>query len=477
MCNNADLIALQAYPDPMLLQFSVSNFRCFRQHQTLSLAASSHDRSLPENRIEREFPGVKSRFWLKGAAIYGANASGKSTMLEALGALRNLVIGSAARTDPEDPIPEIEPFALTPSEPESPTTFTIAFATGETRFEYRLAATRKRIWHESLRAFPEGKAQVWYARDWSPESGTYAWSPDRPTGFERDRRLERDTLGNVLFLSKHISSNRSELEPVFRWFKNQLLFLDLSTRAFLSFDQTLRQIERGTDLAQAILSVLRHADVGITGARTVDYAPPKEMLDLIQRMPKELQEDFRKQSFRRPELLHRAGAAEVPLPYDSESAGTQRLFALAGPWLEILANGRTVLMDELETSMHPLLVAELLRLLFSGKTNPNGAQILFTTHNPLLLDPTLLRRDQIWFTDKNREGEARIYPLTDYSPRNRESLVRGYLSGRYGGIPFLPGGLTGTRAGFERTEATDEIPDRTPKTRRRKSEAGVEAPA
>ena len=90
------------------------------------------------------------------------------------------------------------------------------------------------------------------------------------------------------------------------------------------------------------------------------------------------------------------------------------------------------------------MVRELLRLFFSATENPNGAQILFTTHNPLLLDATLLRRDQVWFTDKDADGEAHLYPLTDYSPRKGESLVRGYMSGRYGAVPFVPAGLLGS---------------------------------
>ena len=147
----------------------------------------------------------------------------------------------------------------------------------------------------------------------------------------------------------------------------------------------------------------------------------------------------------KPELTHRgSGATELPLPWESESAGTHRFFGLAGPWLDILSKGYTVCVDELETSMHPLMVRELLRLFFSATENPNGAQILFTTHNPLLLDATLLRRDQVWFTDKDANGEAHLYPLTDYQPRKGESLVRGYLSGRYGAVPFVPAGLLGS---------------------------------
>ena len=134
----------------------------------------------------------------------------------------------------------------------------------------------------------------------------------------------------------------------------------------------------------------------------------------------------------------------MPLGWDRESAGTHRLFALVGPWLHILKSGLTVCVDELETSMHPLMVRELLRLFFTDQENPNRAQIIFTTHNPLLLDSTLIRRDQVWFTDKDDEGKAHLYPLTDYEPRVGESLVRGYLAGRYGAVPFVPEGLLGT---------------------------------
>jgi AAA15 family ATPase/GTPase len=145
------------------------------------------------------------------------------------------------------------------------------------------------------------------------------------------------------------------------------------------------------------------------------------------------------------------GKVEIALPWASESLGTRRYFQLAGPWLDILENGYIACIDELETSMHPLMVRELLRLFFSEKENKKGAQILFTTHNPLLLDATLIRRDQIWFTEKDTEGEAHLYPLTDFSPRKGESLVRGYLSGRYGAVPFVPDGLLGT---FEVEEAS-----------------------
>ena len=109
--------------------------------------------------------------------------------------------------------------------------------------------------------------------------------------------------------------------------------------------------------------------------------------------------------------------------------------------MDILDHGYTVFIDEIETSLHPILVKELITLLFCDKNNPKGAQVVFTTHNPFLLDGNLIRRDQIWFTEKAPSGATQLYPLTDYKPRKGEALAKGYIAGRYGAIPFIPEGL------------------------------------
>lgn len=429
----------------MLIQFSVSNYRSFRKRQTLNLAASSQDKMLPGNCIEKELPGVKPRQWLRGVALYGANASGKTTVILALKALTDMVASSARMTDPKDPIPQIEPFALSPGEKPEPTAFAVVFVAEGIRYEYRVAATRERVWHESLRAFPNAKAQVWFARDWNPELEKYEWTPETPSGFTRDPQLEGYTLGNMLFLSKAIASNRTELEPVFRWFKERVKFLHLGVGWHLDVSFTLQQLKEKTPLAEAVLAMLCHADLGVTGAQVVEKTRPKEVLELLaQHAPAELQ---RKEW--EPQLLHRGAAAEVPLPWDVESTGTQRFFALVAPWLDILSKGTVVCIDELETSMHPTMVMELLQLFFDEKVNVNGAQLIFTTHNPLLLDITLMRRDQVWLTDKDKGGEGHLYPLTDYAPRKGESLIRGYMSGRYGAVPFLSKGLLGQKPSYE----------------------------
>jgi AAA15 family ATPase/GTPase len=429
----------------MLLQFSFSNFRSFRGLQSLNLVAGNRDKLLPENCITPNLPGLTGKLlrWNKGAAIYGANASGKTTVLEALEALADMVKLSAKLTDPKEPIAQIEPFALDPAAAAEPTAFVVSFIQDGVRYEYRVAATRERIIHESLRSFPTSQEEEWFTRDWSEDAGAHLFGPDRPKSFKRDQVLEKRTLPNALHLSKLVSENDKQVEPVFRWFKERLRFLDLSARSRFGDGFSMHQISDNTPLKARILDLLRHADIGVTGASVREEPRDEaELARVLKLIPEDKREDFKKAKWLQTELLHRGpSGASVPLAWDAESAGTHRLFALAGPWLDILQKGYVVCIDELETSMHPLMVRELLRLFFSDKENANRAQILFTTHNPLLLDPTLIRRDQVWFADKDDGGASHIYPLTDYEPRQGESLVRGYLAGRYGAVPFIPSGL------------------------------------
>ncbi len=447
----------------MLLQFSVSNFRSLRGLQTLNLAASNYDKSLPENTLSPELPGLKGKRWLKGVALYGANASGKSTVIQAMEALSDWVGQSAKVTDPEEDIPFITPFALEPQAAEEPTAFGIVFAVDSIRFEYRVAAKKSLVIHESLRAWPLGKEQIWFERDWNAETGNHDFTPENPTGLPRNRDIEQRTLRNMLYLSKAVAENRKEVEPAFRWLVSRFRFLDLSTKSGFGGGFTLRQID-GKDeaLKRKIMEVIKHADLGVLDALAIEKEPDEEMLKFLKSLPPEATKSLHQGNEKRPrlvepQLFHQGPSnAKVALDWNRESAGTHRFFALIGPWLDILQNGYTVCIDEIETSMHPIMVRELLKLIFSNSENTGGAQIIFTTHNPLLLDGTLLRRDQVWFTDKDEEGASHLYPLTKYQPRQGESLIRGYMAGRYGAVPFVPRGLLGTFSPFEEPEVAKE---------------------
>jgi hypothetical protein len=164
--------------------------------------------------------------------------------------------------------------------------------------------------------------------------------------------------------------------------------------------------------------------------------------DLPQSVKREIAKDLKGTKLTQLFFMHPSSdnSEDVALDFDEESAGTQKLFALAGPWLDVLDNGFVLFVDELDTSLHPHLVRFLLNLLHNPEANRHNAQLVFTTHDTTVLDQTLMRRDQVWFVEKDAENATRLYPLSDYKPRKGEALQKGYLYGRYGALPF-PGEL------------------------------------
>lgn len=426
----------------MLIDFTVQNFRSFNGEQRLSFVASNYDKSLPENLIGPGLPGLEDLKLLKGLALYGANAAGKTNALVALQFLSSIVENSATGLDSGDPT-GIEPFALDPETLGQPSEFTIRFVADGVRYHFALILGKQRVLYESLSAFPKGREQVWYERSWDEDAGIYQWKPDRPTDFKRDPKIVEYTRDNALFLSTAVKWNNKELEPVYLWFKNRLRFLRLNADfPSLSPGDTVRLMNQDPNISKFVVRLLQHADFGILSAKASereldrDKVPARLSEAIVGRLIRRKQFDI--------ELGHRgAGGKEFPIPWKSQSMGTKKFFSLAGPWLELLAMGHVALIDEIESSMHPTMVVELLRLFFSSEASRTNAQLLFTTHNPLLLDPTLIRRDQVWFADKDEEGATHLYPLTDYKPRKGESLARGYLAGRYGAVPFIPSGLLG----------------------------------
>jgi uncharacterized protein len=428
----------------MLIDFKVTNFRSIREEQTLSLVASNYEKDLPDCVIERDLPGLSGVKFLRGAAIYGANASGKSNVLQAIRFLANFVCNSATNIQPGEST-QTEPFKLDQTSITQPSKFEITFVAEETRYLFGLSLTAQRVVEEYLVAYPKGLPQRWYHRNYDEQQQTYTWA--RPaTGFKRDKSLEEKTRENSIFLSVAPQFNHPQLTPVFNWFQTNFHFIQLSADGGFSPDFTAKQLAK-PDHYDRILTLLKNADIGVSDAKFVRVPITIEMAAKIlsEKAIKalKLEEVLANREKMEIQLSHKvAGMDPVSLDFESEeSAGTRRFFSLIGPWLDILESGKTVFIDEIETSLHPLLIRELLKLLFSAENNPKGAQVVFTTHNPILLDTTLMRRDQIWFTEKSSTGATHLYPLTDYQPRRDEALVKGYLSGRYGGIPFIPEGL------------------------------------
>ncbi|MCX7084400.1 MAG: ATP-binding protein [Methylococcales bacterium] len=415
----------------MLIEFKVANFRSIREMQSLSLVADNIDKDMTSALLDRPLPGLSGLKYLKGAAIYGANASGKSNLIEAINFLAEFVKKSATKLDPGDST-GTEPFKLDHASLLNASEFEITFVTQEIRFVFGVVLTPQRVLEEYLVAYPKGSPQKWYHRTFNESENSYTWATPS-TRFKDDKSLRDKTRENNLFLSVGPQWNHPQLSIAFDWFKSSLKVLHLNADNRVNSHFTAQLIKNNPAYYQLVLHLLRNADIGVVDANIKEISTDNVSQNVSPSLVQKLE----------IKLLHKAeGVESVSLNFDTEeSAGTQRFFSLIGPWLEILSNGYTVFVDELETSLHPILVRELLKLLFNSTTNPKGAQVIFSTHNTVLLDSSLLRRDQVWFTEKTPEGATHLYPLTAYQPRKDEALAKGYLAGRYGAIPYLPNGL------------------------------------
>jgi len=424
----------------MLLEFRAQNFKSLRTSQTLRLVASDRDRdSLGQNTMPIGAPGMEEMRALKAAAIYGANASGKSNLIHALYFLRNFVLTSARLLGPKQPT-GVVPFNLGKGSANHPTELEVEFVHVATHYRFKVALTPERVVEETLDVYPDGRKQTWYRRLWDPASGKYHYGPAQSSVFKRDAKQEEFTRPNALFLSTAVQLNNAQLQPVFDWFRDQLRLNVNQSQFFgraLRFNSTADCLEAGGPLAGRLQQLLKSADFGIIETRVW-----KEVVEELDDEGPTSQPQISMVEHTRVAFRHTGpDSREFELPLAEESTGTKKFFTLAGPWLQALDQGVTLCLDEFDTSLHPFLTQALLELFFKPEYNPKGAQVIFTTHNPLLLDPTFLRRDQIWFVDKDNEGGSFVYPLTDYKPRKEESLLRGYLSGRYGALPFIPNGL------------------------------------
>lgn len=418
----------------MLVQFRAENHRSLRDEQTLSMvAAETIDPADP--RLLR--PGAASFALVPVAALYGANASGKSNILDAFDFMRRAVLGSHRLWEPSRGVVR-DPFALS-SKALEPSRYEVDIIAGGLLHSYGFVLGTEEVDEEWLYAWPGGQEQMWFER----ERGTFTFGAELAGENELIRRITRT---NSLFLSAAAQNNHPSLSPLFRWFstaasvtrRSPLSDIDPIQAALLGdlFSSQLSlfpEINEAQDRdREAIVHLLRAADVGILAVRVAARDRPAARLPGRggARTPIEI------------ELRHDTDDAERAwLPLAAESAGTKMLLEIASHLVPILRSGSFLYIDELEASLHPMLARELIRLFQDPRHNPHGAQLLFSTHDTNLLGNNfggpLFRRDQIWFTEKDKSGATHLYPLSDFVPKEQENLERGYLQGRYGSVPFL----------------------------------------
>lgn len=412
----------------MLIEFSVTNFRSFGDKQTLSMVADSSTELQAKNTFLPEGKSKLPRL-LHSASIYGANAAGKSNVLFAMQAMRDIVLYSA-NAQLYESIKFIYPHALREDEP---TEFEIIFIIEGVRYQYGFAATSQLIMEEWLFVYPSGRAQQWLSRVYNtdPEKNEkYNWLINQTFIKGNKSVWKESTRDNALFLSTAAQLNSEQFGRVLEWFRHNL------KKGMTEDGSSARSLElcENPEDKKKVLRFLSSADLGINDIEIVEH--PLYSSEDISDYSKEI----RLKHFTIIEInfTHQTSEGKYfKLPSMLESMGTRRLFANAGMWLDALEKGGVTYVDELESSLHPLIARFLVSLFNNPETNPKHAQLIFTTHDTTLLDNDLLRRDQIWFVEKDQNQMTHLYPLSDFKPRKNEALQKGYLQGRYSALPYI----------------------------------------
>ncbi len=414
----------------MLVEFRVENFRSLRDEQVLSLVASKDKTFEDTHTLET---GLKAApRLLRSAAIYGANASGKSNLIKALQYMRGVVMESATVIQPGQTY-AVQPFRLDAESADQPTEFEVTFILDGIRYQYGFAMTTQRIVSEHLLVYKAFKPQRWFDRHFDESTGkdVYDFGP----GLKGPKNLwEGATRPNALFLSMAVQLNSEALRPVFGWFAGGLVILN--EQAPLGPQVSIQMLKQAEGRKQ-ICDFLSAADISIADIEVVTRKVPGQAVhfDLAAGKTEVRSEEMEEHQLR---FSHVTEQGRALFDLMDESNGTRNLLFLAGPVMDILRKGLTLVIDELDTSLHTLLVRELVRLFHCPDVNTGGAQLIFTTHDSSLLDAqNLFRRDQVWFVEKDRDQVSALVSLSEFSPRKNEALERGYLMGRYGAVPFL----------------------------------------
>lgn len=418
----------------MLIAFRAQNVRSFQGTVDMSLLATR----VAERGVAREIPwreGGKPISVLPCAGVFGANASGKSNLLMAMADMRMFVLQSFRRGKPGGRIPT-RPFVLGEDDGAAPSTYEVELVLDGVRYEYGFRLDGERVLEEWARSYPHGRPTLLLAREGDEiQLGTQQRAKGRAT--------EEILRPNALFVSTAAATNHPVFMPLYEWFQRNLLYADIRTRG--ARQALTAELLEQDDRRQQILGLLREADLGVTDVSRRAFDPEfKEKLEKVLDIfrgedPEEDLEEYELADFEL-RLKHRAGVREVDLSVDQESWGTMIWFGLIGLIVDALRSGSVLLADELEASLHPALVAVLVDLFQSPKSNPRRAQLIFNSHEVTLMGDSgerPLGRDQIWLTEKDENGSSRLYSLVDLAPRREEAIARRYLAGRYGGTPIF----------------------------------------
>ena len=406
----------------MIIEFSVTNFLSFKDRVTFSMLANA------SSGLDSNYVVVNDKKILKTAAIYGANASGKSNLFKILTNVM-FMLSTSNNRDINAKLPII-PFKFDKESLNKPSEFEIKFITDNIRYVYGFIADKNKIYEEYLYYYPNGKETKIFDRT---NINEYTYS-------QKDKKIlkEIETMNtsNKFFLATATTWNYEKTKPAY-------LFLTTCIGTYFNIEEFKNiafnaYISKGDKLKKFALDFLEKADFNIEDFEVSKVDIPNELLTNI---PEFLKKGIGENPKAFRVLLKHKGDSNY-LYLDNESMGTQMIFAFI-PFIEdTLNNNKILIIDELDKSLHPFLVHYIVEIFNDRDINKDGSQLIFNTHDTNLLDLNILRRDQIWFTEKNSDnGESELYSLSDFSVRKQENIEKGYILGRYGAVPVIKNDL------------------------------------
>lgn len=417
----------------MLLEFSVSNHLSFKTKTTLSLFATPI-----KEHIDTNIFSTNRYDLLKGAVIYGANASGKSNFIKAMSTMRRLVLQSFEQSSADEL--DVIPFLLNVETENTPSSFEAVFLIDNVRYRYGFEVDNRTVHTEWLFEAPKQAEKPLFIRE---DDGIEVMK-----GFPEGKDLEGRTRDNALFLAVVDQFNGKVAKKIMKWFNNFITISGLSHEGYKAV--TFGMLEN-KKTQNTLLNFYKKLDLGFDDV-TISKKPfdSKELPgDMPEVLVKQLLTDF--------EGAFKIDIKTIHTKYDAkdkvvgkiefdmrsqESSGTNKLFNISGPVFDVLNDGGTLIVDELDASLHPLLTLAITKLFNSKEFNRNNAQLIFATHDTNLLNYGNYRRDQIYFVEKNKYGASEMYSLVEYKEegktiRKDRSFEKDYIEGRYGAIPFI----------------------------------------
>ena len=409
----------------MILKLEIENFRSYKNKTIFSLEATSSKLKI------NNYKNVAGKKVLKSSFIYGANASGKSNIVRALFEIRKFIIN---KPKIGDDLTIYDPFLFDSNTDKKPVIFNLDFVIDEIKYSYNFSIDNNVVKTETLKYYPNNKVTILFERDKYDKNKTVQYG----TLGDSKKKKKIQVFSNQLLLSKFGDDEPNELiTKVFLYFKELYVYNATNRLHYEVLNANVNEaVLKNVELKKKLEILIQNADTKIIGLNlfTNENDPKTEVvLDNVKWIKNNYSVCGVHQYFNGKKNI-----GKKELPFKEESVGSQNLYTLGAKIIEALEIGSVLVVDELDTSLHPFITRMILMMFLDDDLNTNGAQLIFTTHDVTLLDQDLVRKDQVWITEKNQEGSTDLYSLQDFEGLREDTpFEKWYLAGKFGGLPQI----------------------------------------